>query len=217
MASFTNYHAMDLSLFASALHRYGGVAKANKYAVSIAPNNALTKIGGLDVMRDLVFLCENAEFPGRTIVTSDVRYYGPVFKFPFQTSYNEVNFTFICRDGFYEKGLMDSWMEIINPVRTYDFAYKTDYATRIDIFQFSEFGETVTRANSPTAEEAAAGMTSTRTGKLLKPIYQTTLENAFPINIGAMTLNWGDDQYHRLTVTFCFDRHYRSEDIANYQ
>lgn len=212
--TISNYPIQDISNFAATINHYGGLAKTSRYAVRINAIPALNTLftDSLGVLRDLTFLCENAEFPGRTLVTSDVRYYGPVQKFPFQTAYNDINLTFICRDEFFEKEVMDSWMNYINPINTYDFRYTDSYATSIDIFQFSEVGVEIT-GNAPNAESAAEG-NSTSSGKVLQPIYQVTCQKAYPTNIGAMTLNWGDDQYHRLQVGFTYTRHFRDGDLA---
>lgn len=128
---------------------------------------------------DLVYLCEVAEFPGRTYMNSDIRYYGPSVKFPFQTVYEDVNFTFLCRMDFDERKFFDTWMEMINPISTYDFNYKSEYSTSIDIFQLDE---------------------------KQKPVYCITLLEAYPLQVSPQPVTWADDNFQRLAVTFTYSK-----------
>ena len=42
------------------------------------------------VSRYLALQCETAELPGKSLNTQDVKIYGPTFKIPFQTVYQEI-------------------------------------------------------------------------------------------------------------------------------
>jgi hypothetical protein len=181
----------DLNDFRAVLGRYSGLSKTNKFVVQIVPSVALVNMfeGAKDIIRDLQFLCEVSELPGRSIATSEVRYYGPSVKFPFQTAYTEISLTFICRGDLFERDFFDSWMQYINPIKHYDFRYKDDYATTVHIFQYSDVAEDY---------------------KFLDPVYQISLENAFPINLNPQQLVWADDSYHRIGVTLNYDRWYRA-------
>ncbi len=188
--------------------RYGGVAKQNKFITRITPRSNLLGVssegtplgtaslfqGALAIFQDLEFLCETSELPGRTLQTADVRYYGPVNKFPFQSVYADLNLTFICRSEMHEKDLFDSWMQLINPVSNYDFRYKDDYSVTIEVFHFAEIA-------SETNPQAA------------KPTYQVYFENAYPISVSPISLTWADDGLARLQVTFAYDRHYRAGEL----
>ena len=160
----------NLSEFRSALARGGDVAKAARFAVLINKRNS-------PEAKDLMFMCEAAEFPSRAFNAQDYRYYGPNFKLPHQTQYTDLNLTFICRTDMIEKTFFDKWMEEVNPRDRYDFNYRDFYACDIMIYQYAETGEAT---------------------------YMNTFQQAYPLNVNAIPTSWAEDNYNRLQVTFAF-------------
>ena len=179
--------ALDMESFKAVSEDYGSLAKSCRFAVRILPtgiNNPLRQY--YDMFRDLIYLCEVAEFPGRGFQNVDLCYYGPSFKMPFQTSYEDINLTFLCRSQATERQLFDDWMDIINPINTYDFNYRDDYACEIDIFQFSEY------------DTEGYGSSD--------PEYMFSLKDAWPTLVNPQPVTWADDQFLRLGVTFTYSR-----------
>lgn len=164
-----------------------GLAKSCRYAARIVPiGSYITAFNS--TLRDLTYLCEATEFPGRGLQTVDVRYYGPSFKMPFQTSYEDINMTFLCRAESYEREFFDDWMTIINPINTYDFNYRNDYAARIELFQFADVPDY--SGMDPLAQ------------------YYFSIEDAYPVLVNPQPVTWADDQFLRLGITFTY-RHWR--------
>lgn len=157
--------------------KHGDFAKVARYVVQIV------KPGASDMARDLSFLCDNAELPGRAFHTNDVRYYGPTFQMPFQSVYTMSNLTFLCRDRFWERQFFDLWMNQINPKSTYDFTYRDQYCSSINIFQLSE---------------------AAKSNREMEARYTMTLRKAYPINVNPMPLSWASEDIHRLQVTFSY-------------
>ena len=139
--------------------------------------------GGSSISRYLSLQCESAELPGRTIGTADVKIYGPSFKVPTSTSYNDMNLTFLCTNDFYERKLFDKWLESIHPSDTNNFRFpkgeKSGYLTNITVIQYDDF---------------------------IKQIYAVKLIDAFPIGIAPQALSWGEDGFHRLSISFAYQR-----------
>lgn len=127
--------------------------------------------------RKLTFRCENAEIPGKTFMTHDQKIYGPTEKFPYQHSYNDMNMTFIVSDDMFEKKFFDTWIERISSIDSYNFKYKTEYATTIIINQFDVSGD-----NS----------------------YSVSLIDAYPISVNQLDLDWSSDAHHKLAVVFAY-------------
>jgi len=121
--------------------------------------------------------CENAELPGRTFATTEQKIYGPTEKFPYHVSYNDLNLTFIVNDDMQVKSFFDGWMNYINPNNTYNFKYKEEYATDISIRQYD--------------------LTNTLS-------YDVLLEQAYPVSINQLDLDWSADGHHKLVVTFVY-------------
>jgi hypothetical protein len=134
--------------------------------------------------RDLTYLCEVAEMPGRGFAFIDAHYYGPSFKVPIRTEFDDINLTFLCRTASLERQFFDDWQTIINPPNTYDLNYRDDYRSEIDIFQFGEFGQD----GSPEAQ------------------YCITLLDAWPMMVSPQPANWGDDTFQRVIVTFTYSK-----------
>ena len=183
MASAEFYNSatpLDMQKFRSISGMDGGPAKSNRFFVQITGGPVTLNDG---IRRDLSFLCEAAELPGRGFMSTDVRYYGPNFKAPYQTVYEDLNLTFICRDEFFEREFFDNWLNIINPISTFNFEYKDNYASQIRLHQFSDLAN--------------------------QSKYSFTFDKAYPILVSPQPATWADDNFHRLTVSFTYVRWYR--------
>lgn len=187
MASYTIQNAPQLSNindFKAAVGKNREFAKAARFAVQIGRISNLFK--------DLIFMCETAEMPGRALVLNDYRYYGPNFKLPHQSEYTEINFSFYVSDIMREKELFDNWMSYINPKNSYNFRFRNEYSTDINIYQYSEIAEKVSSRIGGAASER------------VQATYKATLRQAYPINVQPLTLSWAEDNIHRLQVTFAY-------------
>jgi len=138
--------------------------------------------------RYLALQCETAELPGRTILTQDAKIYGPGFKVPYDSQYGEITLGFISTNEFWERKLFDRWIEAIHPSDTNNLRFpkgdssgkNTGYMIPIKIIQYDDF---------------------------IKQIYAVELIDAFPIGISAQSLSWSDDNFHRLSVQFAYQRY----------
>jgi hypothetical protein len=180
---------LDMIDFESVSRDFGGLAKSCRFAAVIRPQgNALRKVtGNAGIERDLVYLCEAAEFPGRGLQAVELRYYGPNFKMPYQSVYEDINMTFLCRNEGIERQFFDDWMETINPTNTFDFEYRDNYRARIDIYHYDEEGDVDFRGNA-----------------YMIPQYAFTLNEAYPVLVNPQPVTWADDQFLRLGITFTY-------------
>lgn len=170
--------SISMQDFKSVSESLGGPAKSCRFVVRILPEGtALRTVASSGINRDLVYLCEAAEYPGRGFENANIRYYGPSFKMPFQSNYEDVNLTFICRNKSEERKFFDDWQSRIHPNNSFNFSYRDSYSATIDIFQIDEFGE---------------------------PQYHFSLKEAFPLLVNAQPLTWSDDQFLRLGVSFTY-------------
>lgn len=177
----------------SNMSKDGGLNKSARFAVLI------TVPGGLsgawkDMGKELVYLCEAAEMPGRAFMSVDARYYGPSHKLPYQSQYEDTTMTFLCRAESRERHFFDDWMEYINPTNSFDFKYRNEYSTDIEVRQLTE--------NEKIIETGPGGL-----GQGISTIeetYRIVFRNAYPININPQPMTWADDQYLRLAVTFTY-------------
>jgi hypothetical protein len=136
-----------------------------------------------DATRWLSLQCESTELPGKSFTTSDVKIYGPTFRIPNQTTYNDISLTFLSNSEFSERKLFDAWMEVIRSPNTHNFRFPKakeggfNYMTQIKIIQYNDF---------------------------VKQIYALELQDAFPTGISSQQVSWAEDGFHRLTVNFSY-------------
>ena len=149
-----------------------------------APQDPATRTTNASLSRYLALQCETAELPGRTLLTQDAKVYGPTFKVPYQSQYNDISLGFICTNDFYERKLFDRWIEAIHPSDTNNLRFPkgngTRYMCNITIIQYDDF---------------------------IKKIYSVQLVDAFPIGVAAQPLSWSEDNFHRLSVQFAYQRY----------
>jgi hypothetical protein len=143
-----------------------------------------SRTSNASVSRYLALQCESAELPGKTLATADVKIYGPTFKVPYQTQYTDTNLTFLCTNDFFERKLFDRWMEAIMPSDTNNLRFpkgqQSRYLTNIKIIQYDDF---------------------------IKQIYAVELLDAFPVGVAPQTLSWSEDGFHRLSISFAYQRY----------
>lgn len=173
-----------VSNFLSHFDKHKDFARTSRFEVRIAPPPVLST----SETYELRFQCESSELPAYGVNVVENRQYGvgsPVASTP--TAFSDITLTFICAGDMWEKKLFDRWMNAVIPINNYNPRYKESYTTsKIEIFQFSG----VSTVNNPEQSERA---------------YVVSLINAFPVSMGALTLNWGDDGVHRLPITFKYD------------
>jgi hypothetical protein len=157
---------------------------ANQALGRNGPQNEQSKTSNASISRFLALQCEAAELPGKTLLTQDIKVYGPTFKVPNGTQYGDTTLTFLCTNDFYERKLFERWMEAIMPTDTNNLRYpkgtSSRYLTNIKIIQYDDF---------------------------IKRIFAVELIDAFPIGIGAQPLNWSEDNFHRLAVSFAYQKY----------
>ena len=159
-------------------------------------NNAYLKvlmgINGVENIDNFSFRCEKAEFPGRSIATSDdTGGGGPALKLPYDVTYNDISISVICSPDMKERLFFESWIDSIvgragltNGVPTGGLvSYFDDYAKgiKLTVSQLDEAGKT---------------------------LIKYTMNDVYPITISPMNATWEEvNSYQRFGVTF-FYRHY---------
>jgi hypothetical protein len=151
------------------------VARQNRFDVQIpVPPGLLIYLG---TSRALKYRCEGASLPGRSLATTEQKIYGPIEKYPYLTTYTDIDLTFIVDDDMNQKSFFDAWLNYINPLSSYNIAYKEDYSTALTINQYNVANELT---------------------------YSVNLYEAFPISMNQLDLDWSGEGYHKLSVTFAF-------------
>jgi hypothetical protein len=163
-------------------------AKTDKFEVRISIPPGLFS-GGVSRIVDSYFLdtqfltlsCEAAEFPGMDVTPIEFRHYGFIQRIPHHLNFPPVNLTFYATGNMKEKKFFDYWVNSMIPLQTGLIYYQDEkqYTSKVDIYQYDSASTVV---------------------------YAISLQDAFPISVGNLSLNWGEDNAHRFQVTFAYKR-----------
>ena len=191
----------SIEAFRSSISRFSDFAKTSRFWVTI-PNPPTG--GDMSLLR---YRCTEAELPGRSFATFENRTYGLLQSYPTQTTYGQLNLTFLCsanfagpvrNTGFAEKKIFEDWMDYINPTENdatnitdsalYNFRYKNQYARDITVEHYDVIGED--------PEEGGDNI----------PTYRVKFIECFPISMNQISLSWSNDDNASLIVTFAYKR-----------
>jgi hypothetical protein len=154
------------------------LARPSRFDVQI--NAPLALVPYMGDVRRLTYRCDSAQLPGRTFATAEQKIgSNPIEKFPYLTTYNDMDLTFIVDDDMKQKVFFDQWLELINPTLNFNYQYKQNYATIITVNQYDV------------------------TNKLS---YSVDLYDAYPISMNQLDLDWSNEGFHKLSVTFAYTR-----------
>ena len=133
--------------------------------------------------RWLAFQCEQAELPGKTVMTIDQKVYGPSYKIPYKQQYNDITLNFLATNEFFERKLFEMWLNSMVSYETNNarFAKGPDgFMTDITIVQYDD---------------------------IIKKIYSVKLIDAFPVGVAPMGLSWSEEGFHRVSVNFAYTKY----------
>lgn len=138
------------------------------------------------------FRCEKAEFPGRTIATSeDTGGGGPTLKLPYDVTYNDIQLSIICSADMKERLFFESWMDsIIGPA-----GMKSGASTGGLVSYFEHYARGISLEVQQLNEK----------GEI---IIAYEMHDIYPTALSAMNATWEEvNSYQRFGVTL-FYRHY---------
>lgn len=160
----------DMNSLVGALNPEGAIASLA--SGNFDPRNALPD------PRDITYLCESVNLPGRSVSTFDHGDTKQTNKYPYTFIDEDVTMTFILTNDYYMKNMMDRWMSSIFDTVNYQAGYKSDYSTDIIIQQLDQN---------------------------MIPVYGVKLQKAYPVSIAPISLDNNGSGYQKLTVTFSYD------------
>ena len=169
----------------------------------------------------LALFCSDAVLPGSQIETSEVRglRQGVASSYAVYRTYPDISLTFYSQKDYYTNEVFGAWMEYISPTTLssgghgsnteqrkkdrssykkikYPLSYKCD-------IEITAFSNDILPYNSKMKSS---------TGAKLKPQFSNSityyLQSAFPVNIVAAPLAYGDAELIKTTVTFKYDYYY---------
>lgn len=169
----------------------------------------------------LALFCSEAVLPGSQIETSEVRglRQGVASSYAVYRTYPDISLTFYSQKDYYTNEVFNAWMEYISPTILTDgghgknteerrkdrAAYKKlkyPLSYKCDI-QITAFSNDIIDENFRMQE-----YNTTRSAARLSNSITYYLQNAFPVNIVAAPLSYGDAELIKTTVVFKYDYYY---------
>ena len=144
------------------------------------------------VISDGRFLCDSIEFPGQTLSTTDYRIPGSrKIKVPFLREYSEINATFYYPSQIPMYQFFNEWITAASFRNTRN-EYFDDITCQARIIQFKEGDEVIGNTVNEIVDSQPVQM-------------RVSLKNLYPLSITSLTSNWGDDNFHKISVSFFFE------------
>ena len=198
--------AFNISEFSAELNKHG-TARAEHFEMSFS-GEILQKLApyynGLsgvereisDVLRGLTFRVEATTLPQRAISPLQYQDYGTPYKIGGLANYVEIDSTIILSTDMAERHFFMSWQDLITGKhRTrgnnvigrgdeFDIGYFDDY--KCDSIKIKHFAYTKGANKEP------------------RQVYECTLHDAFPLNVGPVTVSWASTEILKQNVTFTY-------------
>lgn len=175
----------EVTKFMSNINRHHGLAMATHFNVNIP---IVSGIPAENINTEaLSLMCKSAKLPGINLLTSEISHagYGAVEKRPYRTGFNDAQFDFYLDSENHLSQYFDAWMKKIanftpdgaNESQRDTFDYPSTYWVDITVNQYDE------------------------TEKKTKSY---TLIDAYPTNIGEVSLDWDTGNPILLPVNFTY-------------
>ena len=190
---------MSINNLKAIIGKRQGLAPTNRFlTIFTPPTQALVNLNPLDIVgrfangtfnarslvsdpRDIAFLCESTQIPGRSLNTLDYSAERETIKMPNGYIDDDVTMTFLLTNDYYMKDMFETWMSSVVDTENYVLGYKKNYQTDIVIQQLNNND---------------------------RNIYGIKLINAYPIAIAAIDLNnESESGIQKVQITFAYDRY----------
>ena len=172
---------MKVQDFISKLDEAGGLAPMNRFMADITPPQGVTKPTNLN------FFCDTAPHAAKTVMTSDLKHYGPVRKMARELTYAEFLLGFIITNAWEARNFFIRWIDSMVDPTTANIKYYDSYKGDIKILSFDQSNEDASINNATCV---------------------THYIDTFPTNVDAVTMDWSNNNtVGKFNVNFVCRKH----------
>jgi len=136
-------------------------------------------------VESLTMFCENAQFPGRDILSSAFRIHGEQREIGIRHQHGDLTISYYCSEDLFERKFFEQWQNVIFNPFTKQHGYYDDYIGSVEISKY----------NQSWKKETAA--------------YK--MSEVYPTNVGVQELTSSQGDLLRLNITF---KYYNYERIV---
>ena len=160
-----------------------GVAQASHFDILISYD-------GGEKARHLSMRADTVNIPGRTISTLEHRFtnYGPLQKIPYSQVYGDLNLSFLMSEDLREKDYFERWHDNMVNTGAYDTSGNGRYSQFNTKYYEGYVGTIEIRQYGPDGD--------------IRTIHK--INDAYPVLIGEVGMDWGSGDLMKLQVTFAF-------------
>ena len=169
---------------------YGNKSEIGSFGGNRIVDQSLSSKPYKELLRNMTFLCDSVEFPGQSLTTLDYRIPGTKrLKVPYLREYNEITASFYYPESVPIFEFFSSWIVGASKRNTMNH-YFDEVVGQARVTQFAEGVDSLSSIKS--IENQPAHLT-------------VNLKNMYPMSFTPLQGNWGDDGFHKISVTFFFE------------
>ena len=165
--------------FMSKVGNQGGISYSNKFSIMVTPPFSMPFADGPSMQ----MVCNQATLPGKALARTDDRIYGIDVQKPYGVTFEPAALTFYNTNKFTAREFWEQWLEWIQPASSRNIRYYSEMVGSIQIYHYSE-----------NVEEAVPG----------KENYVMTLNEAYPMSIEELELNWESQEVMEFQVQISY-------------
>lgn len=176
----------------------------NTYALFIpAPEKILKLPSSKGMLENLTMRIDNIELPGKQLETEEVIYYGPSRKSAFSMSYEDLSFNVYLSKDLKERDFFSAWMDL---AFNYDTSHISYYKDIVKTCTFHSYDKSSPVDPPQSTVEYTRNIFDTIEKEELEKFskYSVIFEEAYPIQMGAITYAYSSEEIARLPVTMTY-------------
>ena len=107
-----------------------GMARPNHFSVELTlPESVSADDFTKSKMNKIMLFCEQAQLPGVSFITSQIRSFGEFKEVPYEKLYEPISLSFYVDSDLIVKRLFDKWVNMIQDTNTRNYSYPKAYIT----------------------------------------------------------------------------------------
>ncbi len=186
-----------------------GYQTSNLYMVQIKPPPILLKTGGSfinsdrrdrgNLYSDLIDgMCDEVTIPSKNLNTSEIKTFGTMYRYPTGTSYSEVSMSFMVDKYAEIRYYFEAWLGLINSDVSHHVSYYKDLVS--PFITITKYEKGIEDNSNGAFRRGLFDYENVETS-----VYR--LYNAYPFNVGSMSLSSASSQMLKFQVSFYYERY----------
>jgi len=186
-----------------------GYQTSNLYLIQIKPPPLLVKAGGSfpgsdnrnrgNLYSDLIDgMCDEVTIPSKNLNTSEIKTFGTMYRYPTGTSYSEISMSFMVDKYAEIRYYFEAWLGLINSDVSHHVSYYTNLVS--PFMTITKYERGIEDFDKGAYKGGLYNYENVETS-----VYR--IYNAYPFNIGSISLSSASSQLVKFQVSFYYERY----------